>query len=62
MSRVYVCDVCKIVKPLNVLNELTRNYRVNEYFFGIKEKQEIIHMCHDCWDRIKNEVGVTDGN
>lgn len=54
MSKVYICDVCTNIKQSFELNELTRKYRVND-FFGVKEKQEILHVCGDCWDRIKKE-------
>ena len=54
MSRVYMCDICKTVKELSDMSELTRKYRTHN-LFGVKEKQEVLHICVNCWGEIKNK-------
>lgn len=54
MSRVYMCDVCEKVKKLFDMNEVTRKYRTHSVW-GIKEKQEALHICVNCWNEIKNK-------
>ena len=52
MSRVYICDICKTVKHLYNMNEVIRKYRTHSVC-GVKEKQETLHICVNCWDEIK---------
>lgn len=55
MSRVYMCDVCKKVNDLQGMNEVTRKYIKQNVLFGVTERQETLHICVNCWDRIKEE-------
>lgn len=54
MSRVYICDVCNNVKKAYQLNEFTRTY-TEITLFATSKKTDTIHICKDCWDRIKKE-------
>lgn len=57
MSRVYVCDVCNKVTSIFDLHEFNKKTK-NRWFFTDDEVTTTIHICEDCWDRIKKEVGV----
>ena len=55
MSQVYICDICKKVTSLINLNVLTRDY-TSTTFFEVRKKTETIHICRDCWTKIKEEA------